>query len=56
MDDLLGVPNERLKDLLAELPKGAYIWLEYIRNVDWTLEEKLAITAVMSMQLGQRVK
>lgn len=27
MDDLLGVPNERLKDLLAELPEGACIWL-----------------------------
>ena len=56
MDDLLGVPNERLKDLLAELPEGAYIWLEYIRNADWTLEEKLAITAMMGMHLGQRVK
>ena len=27
MDDLLGVPNERLKDLLAELPEGLiYGW------------------------------
>ena len=56
MGDLLGVPNERLNDLLAELPEGAYIWLEYIRNADWTLEEKLAITAMMSMHLGQRMK
>lgn len=56
MDDLLGVPNERLKDLLAELPEGAYVWLEYVRNADWTLDEKLAITAMMGIHLGQKVR
>ena len=55
MSNILDIPNERLNALIAELPVGAYVWLEYVRDADWTLEEKLTVTAMVGMYLGQRM-